>query len=60
MSVTDTQMAALRTFLNHDTDSMTLLAYQLGEEGIPGYVRLAEAALSVRAAAKVLLLFTGL
>lgn len=49
MSVTDTQMAALRTFLNHDADSMTLLAYQLGEEEMRGYVRLAEAALSVAA-----------
>jgi hypothetical protein len=47
--VTDAQLTALRAFLVHDVDEVTPLAYQLGEEGMTGYVRLAEAALSVAA-----------
>jgi hypothetical protein len=35
--------------LVHDHDEMTPLAYQLGETGMQGYVRLTEAALSVLA-----------
>jgi hypothetical protein len=49
MQLTNAQVAALRAFLNHDADSITPLAYQLGEEGMQGYVRLAEAALSIAA-----------
>lgn len=49
MPVTDMQMAALRAFLIHDVDGVRRLAYQLGEEGIRGYVRLVEAALSIAA-----------
>jgi hypothetical protein len=45
MPVTDAQVAALRAFLVLDTDEMAALAYQLGDRGMPGYIRLAEAAL---------------
>ena len=48
-TITDPQVAALRAFLVHDTDDIAALAYQLGEDGMMGYVRLAEAALSVAA-----------
>jgi hypothetical protein len=46
-ATTHAQVTALRAFLVHDVDEMTPLAYQLGEAGMMGYVRLAEAALSV-------------
>jgi hypothetical protein len=49
MPVTDMQIAVLRAFLTHEGDRLTTLAYQLGEAGMLGYVRLAEAALSVTA-----------
>ena len=50
MSTTShSQTAALRAFLVHDVDEMAPLANQLGEAGMTGYVRLAEAALSVTA-----------
>ena len=45
--VTDAQVAALRAFMIHDAEEIAPLAYQLGEEGMQGYVRLAEAALSI-------------
>jgi hypothetical protein len=47
--ITDAQVAALRAFLIHDTDQMGPLAYRLGNEGIRGYIYLAEAALSITA-----------
>jgi hypothetical protein len=47
--VNDAQVSALRAFLLHDADAAAPLAHQLGEGGMPGYMRLAEAALSVAA-----------
>jgi hypothetical protein len=49
MPITDQQMVALRAFLTNDADGMAPLAYQLGDQGIGGYVRLADAALSLLA-----------
>ena len=59
MPVTDMQVAVLRAFLTHDGDRVTPLAYQLGEAGMVGYVRLAEAALSVIARRKFAPRFTN-
>jgi hypothetical protein len=59
MPVTDMQIAVLRAFLTHEGDRMATLAYQLGEAGMLGYVRLAEAALSVTAQKKFAPRFTS-
>ncbi len=47
MRVTDAQVAALRAFLLQEPDVAVHLAAGLGETGMPGYLHLAEAALSV-------------
>jgi hypothetical protein len=47
MPVTDAQVAALRAFLVHDPDATARLTTKLGDDGIDGYLYLAEAALSV-------------
>lgn len=47
--VTDAQVLALRALLNHAADEMAPLAYQLGDVEIPGYLHLADAALSLLA-----------
>jgi len=49
MPVSDAQVAALRAFLNHDPDTTVHLTARLGDDGIPGYWYLAEAALSIAA-----------
>ena len=49
MPITDQQIVALRAFLTNDADGIAPLAYQLGDQGIGGYVRLADAALSLLA-----------
>jgi hypothetical protein len=49
MPVTDAQITALRAFLNHDPDTTVQLTARLGDDGIPGYWYLAEAALSIAA-----------
>jgi hypothetical protein len=59
MPVTEAQTAALRAFLAGDGEGMTLLAYQLGEKGMPGYLQLAEAALSVAAGKRFGPVFTS-
>ena len=47
MRVSDGQVAALRAFLIHDPDRTVPLTAQLGDEGMPSYQSLADAALSV-------------
>jgi len=47
MRVTDAQVGALRAFLMHDPDTTVHLTAQLGDDGMHGYLYLAEAALSV-------------
>jgi hypothetical protein len=59
MLVTEAQTAALRAFLAGDGEGMTLLAYQLGERGMPGFLQLAEAALSVAAGKRFGPVFTS-
>ena len=49
MPVTDAQVIALHVFLTHDANETTPLAYQLGANGMTGYLRLADAALSLLA-----------
>jgi len=49
LPVSDAQVLALRAFLSHATDEMAPLAYQLGDTGITGYLRLADTALSLLA-----------
>jgi hypothetical protein len=49
MQVTDAQVAALRAFLVHDPDSALPMTAQLGDQGMGGYLYLAEAALCVLA-----------
>src|SRR5487761_844881 len=49
MPVTDAQVAALRAFLVLDAEETAPLTYQLGEDGMPGYLNLAETALSIAA-----------
>jgi hypothetical protein len=47
--VTDTQAQALRAFLDRAVDEMPMLAYELGDAEISGYLYLADAALSLLA-----------
>lgn len=47
IAVTDEQVAALRAFLMHDVQATTRITSALGNRGITGYQRLADAALSV-------------
>jgi hypothetical protein len=47
MRVTNVQVAALRAFLMRDPAAAVQLTTQLGDDGIGGYLYLAEAALSV-------------
>jgi hypothetical protein len=49
LPVSDAQALALRAFLNHATDEMAPLVYQLGDAGVAGYLRLADATLSMLA-----------
>lgn len=49
MTVAEAQVAALRAFLTLDSDESAILVSRLGEEGVAGYLQLAEAALSVAA-----------
>ena len=59
MRVSDGQVAALRAFLIHDPDNTVPLTAQLGDEGIPGYQSLADAALSVAAGQRFTSRFTS-
>jgi hypothetical protein len=59
MPVTDAQVAALRAFLVLDTDEMAPLAYQLGDRGKPGYIRLTKAALALLAGRRFAPRFSG-
>lgn len=49
MAVTDEQVAALRAFLMHDVQETAQATSALGDRGMAGYQRLADAALSVAA-----------
>ena len=49
MPVSDAQVRALRAFLSNAATEMAPLAYQLGDLGVIGYLRLADAALSLLA-----------
>jgi hypothetical protein len=49
MAVTNAQVAALRAFLMRDPGQSVILVSGLGGQGTPGYLHLAEAALSVAA-----------
>ncbi len=49
MPITEPQVAALRAFLLRDTEETAPLAYQLGDNGMPGFIHLADAALSIAA-----------
>ena len=57
--VTDEQVAALRAFLMRDARTMMALTAALGDEGMAGYQRLADAALSVAAVRRFAPRFTS-
>lgn len=57
--IADAQVAALRAFLQRDTDAMTLHTIALGNEGTVSYQRLTEAALSVAAVRRFAPQFTS-
>jgi hypothetical protein len=59
MRVTDAQVGALRAFLKHDSDATMQLTAQLGDNGMSGYLSLAQAALSVVAARRFSPRFTS-